>query len=169
MAISEPTSKPLVLPLHFAQTRRSEAHAVGLKPPALPREGRRRGLDAPAEAGFATGSPRLQPPGGRKNYNCSIKDYLKSRLTRLARDHPRGCSGAPARRHREYASTSSARGSTLPREPTQAPTCAGINSAGARTTPQGRWLPHFIPLLRQLLKEQRDSVHGCGFSADSFT
>jgi hypothetical protein len=39
----------LVLPLHFAPARRSEAaHAVGLKPPALPREGRRRGLAAPA-------------------------------------------------------------------------------------------------------------------------
>jgi hypothetical protein len=41
--------QPLILPLHFAPARRSEAaHAVGLKPPALPREGRRRGLDAPA-------------------------------------------------------------------------------------------------------------------------
>jgi hypothetical protein len=39
----------LLLPLHFAPARRSEAaHAVGLKPPALPREGLRRGLDAPA-------------------------------------------------------------------------------------------------------------------------
>jgi hypothetical protein len=47
---------------------RRGAQALG-----LPREGRRRGLAEPAYAGFATGRPRLQPPGWRKNSNCSTK------------------------------------------------------------------------------------------------
>jgi hypothetical protein len=43
----------------------------GAQARGVPREGRRRGLNAPASVGFATGRPRLQPPGWRKNSNGS--------------------------------------------------------------------------------------------------